>query len=222
MKDKYKLTRQQNIFLAKKRLVHSIYNSARMEGCNVTFPDTQTIIDGISVGGLNIDDVITILNLRDAWRHILAKIDEPLTLDLMNQVNGYVARQQSLEWGVLRTGEVGITGTEYKPDIPQEDQVKKELNDILSITAATHRAVHLMLWMMRSQLYWDGNKRTATICANHIMIQAGAGIISVPEAQLHEFNKRLTAFYETNDYSKIDRFIYDTSIEGILIPERDR
>jgi hypothetical protein len=214
LQDKFILTREQNIYLAKKRLAISIYNSARMEGCKVTLHDVKVIMDGGSVCGISKDDEVTILNLRDAWRHILSRIGEPITLELINQVNGYVARDQSLEWGVLRKGEVGISGTVYKPKIPVENEVRKELNHVLEIASDTKRVIYLMLWMMRSQLYWDGNKRTAIICANHVMIRSGRGIISVPEAQLHEFNKRLTAFYETNDYSRIDRFVYDTSVEG--------
>ncbi|NLK91376.1 MAG: death-on-curing protein, partial [Clostridiales bacterium] len=62
-KDKYNLTLQQNIFLAKKLIVENIYNSAKLEGCNVTFPDTKTILDGISVANLKMGDVEIILNL---------------------------------------------------------------------------------------------------------------------------------------------------------------
>ena len=62
-KDKYNLTLQQNIFLAKKLIVESIYYSARLEDCNVTFFDTKTILDGISVANLKMSDVEVILNL---------------------------------------------------------------------------------------------------------------------------------------------------------------
>ena len=37
MKDKFNLTKEQNLFLAKKVLVTSIYNSAKLEGLNITF-----------------------------------------------------------------------------------------------------------------------------------------------------------------------------------------
>ncbi len=43
--DKYVLTKEQNVFLAKKLIVENIYHSAKLEGCNVTFPDTKTILD---------------------------------------------------------------------------------------------------------------------------------------------------------------------------------
>lgn len=66
MDDKYSLALDQNIFLAKKLIVENIYNSAKLEGCNITFPDTQTILDGVSVANLKMSDVECILNLRGA------------------------------------------------------------------------------------------------------------------------------------------------------------
>lgn len=85
----------------------------------------------------------------------------------------------------------------------------------MSIESITERAIIYMLWAMRSQLFWDGNKRTSMLCANKILIQHGKGILTIPEEHLEEFNERLTEFYETNDYSKIDLFIYDKCIFGI-------
>lgn len=74
-----------------------------------------------------------------------------------------------------------------------------------------------MLYGMRSQLFWDGNKRTSTICANKIMIESGAGIIKVPDTKLEEFNILLSDYYSSNSNSKIKQFIYDNCIDGIEI-----
>jgi len=43
-----------------------------------TFPQTQTIIDGAVVGGISVDDIQTVLNLRDGWKFIINSIDAPL------------------------------------------------------------------------------------------------------------------------------------------------
>lgn len=51
MNNKY--TEKENVFMAKKLLAELIYNSAYIEGCNVTFPQTQTIIDGAVVNGVS-------------------------------------------------------------------------------------------------------------------------------------------------------------------------
>ena len=70
---------------------------------------------------------------------------------------------------------------------------------------------------MRSQIFWDGNKRTSMIVANKIMIENGCGIITIKEEYISEFNKLLTDFYNTNDMTKIMQFIYDNCIFGLEI-----
>ena len=215
MENKYNMTLEQNIFLAKRNLVDNIYANARMEGINITFPQTKTILDGVNVPNLKIDEIQCVLNLRDAWKFVIANIDEEFNTEFICKINEYVARNESLEWGKLRTGRVEITGTEYIPEVPDKIQVEKEIDDILKIKNATERAITYMLYGMRSQLFWDGNKRTSTIAANKIMISNGAGIIKVPDNKLEEFNKLLTEFYNTNDMKKIRKFIYENCIDGI-------
>ena len=215
MENKYNMTLEQNIFLAKRNLVDNIYANARMEGINITFPQTKTILEGVNVPNLKIDEIQCVLNLRDAWKFVIANIDEEFNTEFICKINEYVARNESLEWGKLRTGRVEITGTEYIPEVPDKNKVEKEINDILKIENATERAITYMLYGMRSQLFWDGNKRTSTIAANKIMISNGAGIIKVPDNKLEEFNKLLTEFYNTNDMKKISKFIYENCIDGI-------
>ena len=215
MIDKYNLTIEENVFLAKKILVNSIYNSAKLEGINVTFPETQTILDGVNVPNVKLDDITCILNLRDAWREILNNINHNLDLDYICKINSFVSRNESLEWGTLRTGKVGISGTNYIPNIPDKENVIKDINNIMKIENITLRAIKYMLYGMRSQLFWDGNKRTSMIIANKIMIQNGKGIITVNENKLLEFNKLLTEYYNTNNDTKIINFIYNNCIVGI-------
>ncbi len=109
-----------------------------------------------------------------------------------------------------------ITGTDYIPEIPNEEKVKEDINRIIQIENATEKAIEYMLYGMRTQLFWDGNKRTSTICANKIMIESGVGIIKVPDNKLEEFNILLSNFYSTNDKVKIKQFIYDNCIDGII------
>ncbi len=74
-----------------------------------------------------------------------------------------------------------------------------------------------MLYGMRSQLFWDGNKRTSIISANKIMIQSGKGIIKIPDTKLEGFSKLLTEYYKTNNMEKINQFIYENCIDGIVM-----
>lgn len=216
MNNKYNLTLEQNIFLAKRNLVDNIYANARMEGLNITFPETKTILEGINVPNLKIDEIQCILNLRDAWKYVINNIDKKFDFNFVCKINELVARNESIEWGVLRQGGVQITGTDYIPEIPNEEDVKQQINNILQIENATERAIEYMLYGMRSQLFWDGNKRTSTICANKIMIENGCGIIKVPDNELKDFTILLSEFYSTNNKEKIKQFIFDNCIDGIV------
>ncbi len=217
MENKYQMTLEQNIFLAKRNLVDNVYANAKMEGINVTFPQTKTILDGVNVPSLKLDEIQCILNLRDAWKFVINNIGKTFNLDFICKVNEYVARNESLEWGTLRTGKVEITGTQYIPEIPNKENVEKNIENILKIENATQRAITYMLYGMRSQLFWDGNKRTSTIVANKIMIENGAGIIKVPDEKLEKFNELLTEYYNSNDMQNVGDFIYENCIDGIII-----
>lgn len=217
MKDKYQLTKEQNLFLAKKVLVSNIYNSARLEGINTTYPDTKTILEGVNVPTLKLDEINCILNLRDAWNYVLTNIDSEINLDFICKVNSYVSRNESLEWGVLRNGKVGINGVDYIPDIPIKEDVINNINKILQEENVTEKAIDLMLYLMRSQVFWDGNKRTSMIIANKILIENGCGVITVKEENINEFNILLTEYYNTNNKNKIVEFLYEKCIFGLEI-----
>lgn len=215
IKDKYNLTIEQNIFLAKRNLVDNIYSNARMEGLNITFPETKTILEGINVPNLKIDEIQCVLNLRDAWKYTINNINEKFDLSFICKINELVARNESISWGTLRNGNVEITGTEYIPEIPNKEKVQKDIEKILKIESNTEKAIEYMLYGMRSQLFWDGNKRTSTICANKIMIENGCGIIKVPDNKLQDFTILLSDYYTTNNKDKLKEFIYNECIDGI-------
>lgn len=97
--------------------------------------------------------------------------------------------------------------------------MKNEINELLKIENVTERAIEYMLYGMRKQLFWDGNKRTSTICANKIMIENGKGIIKISDDKLQEFTVLLSEFYSSNDNYKIKQFIYDNCIDGIIFKD---
>lgn len=216
--DKYHLKRDESIFLAKKTLVENIYNQAKMENINITFPDTKTIIDGMSVSGLKTDDVQKVLNLRNAWHYVLEDVFASLDLDYIKTIHAMVAYgelPQSM-LNTLRNGDVSIGGSFYQPKLPDETTVTERIKKIFdSSNSATEKALDYFLFACRSQLFWDGNKRTASIVANKIMIEAGVGVLIVEEKYLRRFNKLMIDYYETADKSKIKPFLYNNCIFGI-------
>ncbi len=187
------LTRQQNIFLAKKTFTELVFNTAYIEGCNVTFPQTQTILDGAVVSGISVEDIQTVLNLRDGWKFIINSVDEPLTLEYVCKVNEYVSRNESLKWGVLRNGTVGVG--DFIPTIPVKEDVLREMERIIKIGEPVDEALEYFAYACKQQLFWDGNKRTSTMVASKILIENGEGILTIGKDHAEEFNITLNNWY---------------------------
>lgn len=212
------MTAEQSLFLAKKKWDENVYCGMKMENRAVTFPQTRTILDGVNVPGAQLDDIQAILNMRDAWRFLLDTMDEPVTLEYLCKLNEYIARNEALVWGKLRTGQVGISGTDYLPPIPEEAASRAALAGILHADmTATEKALNAFAWGTRSQLFWDGNKRTSLTLANKILLQAGAGMLTVQEKNMEQFNEKLLTFYNTGDADPLKVFLYDHAIQGIAI-----
>ena len=197
--EQYKIKKEQNIILAKKYLVSSIYNAARIEGCNVTYPDTQTILEGAVVNNVSVNDIQTVLNLRDAYKLMLNNIDMPFSLDYVCKINEAVSRNESLQWGTLRTGRVGVGGTDWKPQIPDKENVEINIKQILLLNSPIDAALEYFSYAVKSQLFWDGNKRTSIIAANKILIDNQCGILNIQQENILEFNKTLLHYYNTDD-----------------------
>ena len=191
------MDKKTTVFLAKKLFTELVFNTAYIEGVNVTFPQTQTILDGGIVSQVPVSDIQTVLNLRDAWRYCINNFESTKNYDFLCKINEMVSRNESLAWGSLRTGKVGISGTEYMPEIPREDEVKEQLHKILSISDTVDKALESFCYIVYHQLFWDGNKRTATIFASKILMEAGIGILSIGKSEGEKFNESLLQYYDT-------------------------
>ena len=135
----------------------------------------------------------------------------------VNRIIG--ANNLFLNSGFVRKENVGIGGTSWQPDIPQRYDVVDALDTIGNIENATERAIELMLYIMRTQVFLDGNKRTATLCANRVLIENGAGMLNIRVEDIAEFKEKLIRFYETNHKDEIKAFLFENAINGINISE---
>lgn len=215
MEDKYNMTKDQNIFFAKRCIVDSIWKSSHIEGIDVTYPETQKIYDGGNVARLRIDEIQTINNLKHAWLFVLNSIDVENNLNLLKSINSLVGSNLVDKAGNMRTYEVSIGGTTWKPEIPDENEVSAELQKLSEIECVTDRAISIMCYLMRTQFFSDGNKRTAMLFANKIMIENGKGIINIPIEEDINFGEQLIKYYETDNMEELKKFIYDKCIDGI-------
>jgi len=209
------MTRDQNIFVARRNIVDYIWKSARLEGMDVTFPQTYAIYERAKLKNVDVDTVLKITNLKYGWNLILDNIDSALDLGFICRVHGEVARGEAPVWGALRTGKVRISGTDYMPPVPDKAAVTKSLAALLDTREPTERAIEVMLWAMKSQLFWDGNKRTSMMIANKIMIENGCGIISVPIDLIDEFSTVLSDYHSNDTLAEAKQYVYDHCIDGI-------
>ena len=214
--DHYTLNEKQSIFLAKRMWDENIYCGMKMENRNVTFPQTKTILEGVNVPNVRLEDIMAILNMRDAWAYLLQSVKAKTNLDYICRLNGYIARNEALEWGVLRTGNVGISKADYHPAVPVREQVEKDIRAIMgSYETATEKALSLFCYIAYRQLFWDGNKRTAMTAANKVLVSNGAGFLTIRDADMVEFNGLLTHMYNSGQTDKMKDFLYNKAIVGI-------
>ena len=219
MKNKFNLTREQNVFVAKRNIVDYIWKSANLEGIGVTYPETQVIYDGGVINGLTVNKIITINNLKYSWQFILENEGIEYNFKALCHLHKLTCDKLILDenLGRLRTTPVSIGGTSWKPQFPVESQIKEELEQLLNQPekSKTEIAIEVMLWIMRRQMFKGGNKRVAMLFANKIMIDNGCGIITIAQENQQTFFKKLINYYESGDNTDLKQWVYETSIDGI-------
>ncbi len=201
---------EQNIDFAKRHLVDTIYIQAILEGVATTFADTESIIEGGKVNNMTSEDIIKIVNLKHAWEFILNKnvVLSDTNFALLCEINKMVEEGFYYTAGKVRNTPVTIGGTTWKPDLPIESVIREELEEILSKELNDiDKAIELLLYTMKKQVFIDGNKRTAVIYSNHYLISKGKGIIAIPAELTEEFKDLLIPYYEGRDEKEIKKFI---------------
>ncbi len=205
-----------NIDFARSNMKSIIYDQAVLEGVATTFPDTELIIDNGKVNNVSAEDVQKILNLKHAWEFVL---DKDVILSETNYyVCQYIARLVNegfyQQGGRIRAVPVTIGGTSYIPPIPIEHQVKEDIDNIIkSSDDVVQVAIELALYVMKTQIFNDGNKRTAIIFANHYLISHAGGLMVVPQNLVPEYKKMLVKYYEGRDEEAIKSFMREKCLK---------
>ena len=207
-----------NLDFARANMKKIIYDQAVLEGVGTTFSDTEAIIDNGIVKNVKAEDVQKIINLKHAWEFILDKdvIQAPSDYYLAS----YIARlvNEGLlaipDGGRIRGVPVTIGGSSYIPPIPFEDKVKQDIRDLLdSNLTDIDKAIELCLYVMKTQIYNDGNKRTAVVYANHYLISKGQGLLVIDYSKVDDFKKHLVNYYEDKDLTSIKSFLKDCCLK---------
>tara|TARA_R110002095_G_scaffold216565_1_gene214605 strand:- start:3357 stop:4052 length:696 start_codon:yes stop_codon:yes gene_type:complete len=200
------------LFIAKKQLVSLVYDAVKLEGINFTIPEIQTLLDGITVGGHKLSDQTIAVNQGKAWEQLFDWLKQDqfvLTKELACNLHAIAGKEEAMEWGVFRTGQVFISGTDYAP--PQHSELdelfSKLVDEILETNDIYDNAIHLFLSMARNQFFYDVNKRMGRFMMNGYLLSHGYPVINVPAKRQLEFNELMIAFYESGNEAPMNQFL---------------
>lgn len=199
-----------NLDFARANMKSNIYDQAVLEGVSTTFPQTEDILENGTVNGMTATDVQKILNLKHAWEFVLD--EDVIVVDsdyyLLSHIAKLINEGFYSDGGRIRGVPVTIGGCDYVPPIPVESVVKEQIDEMTgSKRKGIDVAIELCLYVMRTQVFIDGNKRAAVIFANHYLIAHGLGLLIIPEHEVSGFKKLLVEYYENNNTQKISRFL---------------
>ena len=211
------------IMIVKKLLPDVVFNMASLEGNPFTYPEVQTLLDGITIGGHKVSDEEQIFNIRNGWNYLFDLVyQNNLSMDIVslspifNKFNYIVAKDEALFSGKFRNGQVRIAGTEFIPPRAEDLEIifKTELPELIErCKNKTELAFEVFLWGALNQFYYDGNKRTSRLISNMILISNGQGIFNIKAKDRLQFNTLMLEFYNTREADNIFEFLYSNCLE---------
>ncbi len=210
----FKPNKKHAFMLAKKDKVDFIYNTSALEGNAMTYPEVQTLLEGVTVGGHKLSDEQQILNQNRSVNLLFDLIEkEQFKVDknTLFKLHEKVAFEEALSWGAFRTSGVNIGGTEYLPPKANElDEIFEQgREEIGQITHTIVRAITYFLFGAKCQFFFDGNKRTSRLVMNGILLDNGYPILNIKAKDKLEFNKQMIAFYDGEDIGQSIEYLTD-------------
>jgi len=214
----FSVDKKRYLFLAKKDKIDYIYNTAALEGNAMTFPEVATLLDGITVGGHKLSDEQQILNQNRSVNLLFSMLEKnkfELNKQVLCSLHAEVAREEALQWGEFRNGNVNIGGTEYLPPAPGllNSLFVEGISEINQLQNPIVKALSYFLFGARTQFFYDGNKRVSRLIMNGVLLTAGFPMLNIKAKDKLEFNKVMIAFYDSEDYLTALEYLLDYYIE---------
>ncbi len=203
--------KEKALFVARKIISGLVFNMAKLEGNPYTFPEVKTLLEGVTVGGHKLSDQEQILRISDGWKSVIERVENDrfsLDLDTATELNTIVARDEALAVGAIRTGAVGIQGTDYRP--PAADLLPEAFDKMIKDVEKDelpNSAYRYFLASSANQFFWDGNKRTAQLMMNGHLMSNGYLPASIPAKSQLEYNQLMIDFYETGETKSMEQFL---------------
>lgn len=190
------------------------WKSSQIEGNTYSLLETERLLrEKETASGKTKDEAIMLLNHKDALDFILDVPDylQPLKVNRIEDIHSILTKELGVERNI-RHRRVGITGTNYRP-LDNEFQIREALEDsvrlINSKSIVFDKALLALVLLSYIQAFTDGNKRTARIVSNGILIANGYCPISFRTVDSIDYKKAMLLFYEQNNIAAFKRIFID-------------
>lgn len=197
------------------------WKSAQIEGNTYSLLETERLLkEKETAQGKKKEEAVMLLNHKDALDFLFAEPNyiSPLTVSSLEDVHSLLMKELDVPRNI-RKGRVGITGTNYKP-LDNEYQIREEMRRMCDLINsrlhAFEKAFLVLLLISYLQPFVDGNKRTARIVSNAILLKHGYCPISFRTVSPLHYKKAILLFYEQNNLQAFkDIFIeqYEFSVK---------
>lgn len=182
------------------------WKSSQIEGNTYTLLETERLFkEKETAEGKPKDDAIMLLNHKEALNFIVTHPDYivPLTIRGIEDIHSLLIKDLGVDRNI-RHRRVGISGTNYKP-LDNEHQIREALIDMCELinvkTSIFEKSLLALVLLSYIQAFADGNKRTARIVSNAILIAQGYCPVSFRTVDSIEYKKAMLIFYEQNNIS---------------------
>lgn len=194
------------------RFPEYIWSDSVTDGKAYTYPLVKTVLDGATVGGGKISYEQDILNQKKSLEKLIQLVKQgrfDITKDAFCTLHDLAAKEEALEWGVFRSGNVGVAGASYSPPSPGQlnDIFKAGISEIKGIKNVLERGVIFFLFGAYYQFFYDANKRTSRLMMNGCLLAGGWDALVVDANKRMEYNQVMLNFYNTKNADKAIRFL---------------
>ena len=186
------------------------WKSGEIEGNTYTLLETEVLIKYKELAeGKKQEDAIMLLNHKDALDFIIAEPDylKPLTISRIEDIHSILIKNLGVESNIRKRG-VGVGGTEYKP-LSLEQQISEVMQQMCDLVNATdnvfEKALLLLVLVSYIQPFNDGNKRTARIISNAILMENSYCPLSYRSVKASDYKKAMLLFYEQNNITEFKK-----------------
>ena len=182
------------------------WKSSQIEGNTYSLLETERLLqEKQTAEGKSQADAIMLLNHKEAITFILEQKDylNPLSLRCIEDIHSLLIKDLGVQRNI-RQGRVGISGTNYRP-LDNEHQIREALENMCWLINGKEnvfeKALLALLLLSYIQGFSDGNKRTARIVSNAILIAYDDCPLSFRSVDSIEYKKAMLIFYERNNIS---------------------